>query len=102
MHLVADISGHGLGHLAQAAPVLNALAERVADLRITVRSTLSDSALADMTAFPFERAAPPPDIGMEMNGPIEVDRRASAGAYAALHSQWDQVVAWETDALERL
>ena len=39
-HLVATISSHGLGHLAQSAPVLNALRRRLPGLRLTVASML--------------------------------------------------------------
>ena len=40
MRLLATISAHGLGHLAQSAPVLNALRRRVPQLDLTVASTL--------------------------------------------------------------
>ena len=43
MHLLADISGHGLGHLSQIAPVLNALAALCPTLRLTVRIAQSRS-----------------------------------------------------------
>jgi hypothetical protein len=32
MHLLVDISAHGLGHLAQTAPVIEALQARVPEL----------------------------------------------------------------------
>jgi hypothetical protein len=44
-HLLATISSHGLGHLAQSAPVLNALRRRLPDLRLTVASQLPEKRL---------------------------------------------------------
>lgn len=102
MHLVADISGHGWGHLAQAAPVLRRLHERRPDLRITLRSPLPETTVDGILGFPVERAQAPPDPGLEMNGPIKVDRTASAGAYAVLHLDWARVVEWEIEALAAL
>lgn len=102
MHVVADISGHGYGHLAQAAPVLNHLAGIRPQIRVTVRTTLPDTVLGDMLTFPFERAQPPPDVGLEMRDPITVDRDASAGAYAVIHHDWVQLLSWETEALAKL
>ncbi|MBK8384563.1 MAG: hypothetical protein IPL11_02340 [Candidatus Accumulibacter sp.] len=44
-HLFVDISAHGLGHLAQVAPVLNALSCRLENLRMTLRSGLPTATL---------------------------------------------------------
>jgi UDP:flavonoid glycosyltransferase YjiC (YdhE family) len=45
---------------------------------------------------------PPADVGMVMNGPIEVDVTASAAAYARLHADFDAVVRREAERLEAL
>jgi len=39
-HLVVSISCHGFGHVAQTAPILNLLHERMPHLRLTVRSAV--------------------------------------------------------------
>jgi hypothetical protein len=45
MNLLAVISQHGLGHLAQAAPVLNALRRLEPALHLTIWSGLTSAAL---------------------------------------------------------
>ncbi len=101
-HLVVDISGHGFGHAGQVAPVLRALAARLPDLRLTLRTAVPRAHLLSMLPMPFELMAPPPDVGLAMQGPVAVDREASSAAYAALHRDWPAVVAREAAALARL
>jgi len=55
MHLLVDISAHGLGHLAQTAPVLDALASRLPTMRLTVRSALTRQQLARRIGAPALR-----------------------------------------------
>ena len=45
-HLLLAVSGHGYGHLAQCAPVINALWDRVPALRVTVCSQLERVVIA--------------------------------------------------------
>lgn len=52
-HLFPDISAHGYGHLAQAAPVLNRLADLIPDLRLTLRCGLPESKLRQRIRAPF-------------------------------------------------
>ena len=66
MHLFVDISSHGFGHLAIAAPVLNALAEMAPDFRLTVRSGLPRQKLAQRIRPPFTLIAGSSDFGYVM------------------------------------
>ena len=50
-HLLLAVSGHGYGHLAQCAPVINALWQRLPRLRLTVCSRLERGVIADRLAF---------------------------------------------------
>ena len=86
----------------QVAPVLSALAARLPDLRLTLRTAVPRTHLLSMLPMPFELLEPPPDIGLAMRGPVAVDREASSAAYAALHRDWPAVVAREAAALARL
>jgi hypothetical protein len=93
-HLLASISAHGLGHLAQSAPVLNALRRCRPQLRLTVASTLPEARLRQRIEGEFRIEARALDIGFLMHDALRVDLGASAAAYRELHSGWD---AWVAD-----
>ena len=109
-HLVVDVTGHGYGHFAQVAPVVSALRARLPTLRVTLRTAVPAAvvreALDDGKGEAGDRgvtlAPPPRDIGLVMTGPLDVDRAASAAAYADLHREWCAVVADEGRRLAAL
>ncbi|MEO1767526.1 hypothetical protein [Thiobacter aerophilum] len=101
MHLYVDISGHGLGHLAQTAPVLDALAARLPQLRLTLRCALPRERIARRLATPFTHLASGSDFGLVMKNALDVDVSASLAAYRALHRDWGQRVELEAEALAR-
>ncbi len=102
MHLLADISSHGFGHLAITAPVLEALASTLPELRLTVRSRVSPSQLQQRIRHPFKLIADNTDFGFAMVDATQVDRTASAVAYQNAHAHWPDRVAAETTFLQRL
>lgn len=91
-HLLADISGHGFGHLAQTAPVLSELRRRLPGLRLTVRSGISHEMLASRIEGPFAHIPEATDFGMRMASALEVRVAESAEAYAAFHRDWARKV----------
>lgn len=91
-HLFVDISSHGLGHLAQTAPVLNALREKLPDLRLTIRSGLTRERLALRIQGEFEHIHSASDFGLSMKSALDVDRAASLERYRAFHASWDAQV----------
>lgn len=97
-HLVVSISGHGFGHIAQTAPILNALH----DLRITVRSSASAEHLRSRIRVPFTHLESRGDIGMMMNSALIVDVKRSRTAYQSFHSDWEARVGEETRLLKAL
>jgi len=99
---VIDISGHGWGHAAQVAPLVDALRARFPGCALTLRSQLDGDVLAKLIGLPFACAPPPPDPCLVMSGPLDVDGAASFAAHAALHADWDRAVAAEAHALEGL
>lgn len=97
-HLLATISSHGLGHLSQSAPVLNALRRRLPQLQLTVASALPEVRLRQRIEGAFRIEARTLDVGFAMHDAFRIDMAASAGAYRALHADWprrvDDTTAW--------
>jgi hypothetical protein len=88
-HLLATISSHGLGHLAQSAPVINSLRRVLPGLRLTVASTLGAERLHARIDGEFDIEARALDVGFEMQDAFRVARSASADAYRAFHAGWE-------------
>jgi len=97
-HLFVDISAHGFGHLAQTAPVLNALHAQLPDLRIALRTMLPMAQLKRKLVIPFQLIAQASDFGLCMHNAVDVDVPGSLRRYEALHADWEQQVS--TYALE--
>lgn len=95
MHLLVDISAHGLGHLAQTAPVVDALAAMLPGLRLTVRSALPRERLARRIAADFEHVMAARDFGYVMHNAVDIDLAASARRYREFHADWTQRVVAE-------
>ncbi|MDE2598192.1 MAG: hypothetical protein KGL40_01070 [Rhodocyclaceae bacterium] len=100
-HLFVDISSHGLGHLAQTAPVLNALAAS-RPLRLTLRSGLTQAQLARRIRHPFAHVHEATDFGFVMHDALSVDLETSAVRYQAAYADWSGRVRNEAAALQRL
>ncbi|HLA75928.1 MAG TPA: hypothetical protein VJM76_08495 [Gammaproteobacteria bacterium] len=101
-HLLVAISPHGFGHTAQTAPVVNALRQRLPELRVTLRTTVNPALLAARFAGVFEHIAVATDFGMEMASAIDVLADASAQVYAQFHEDWGHKVEQEAEALAAL
>jgi UDP:flavonoid glycosyltransferase YjiC (YdhE family) len=101
-HLVVSISGHGFGHVAQTAPILNLLHERMPQLRITVRSTVPLSHLHSRIHAPFTHLPSEGDIGMVMSSALDIRIEESREAYRAFHANWEARVADEARLLHEL
>ena len=101
-HLFVDISSHGFGHLAQTAPIINALARRMPDLRLTVRSGLTHERLSERITSPLNHLPSASDFGLMMHDPMRVDATATAQRYQAAHVDWVNAVHSEADFLSSL
>ena len=101
-HLVVSISGHGFGHVAQTAPVLNALHRKLPQLRLTVRSAVPLAHLRSRIHAPFEHLISEGDIGMVMSSAVDVLAGDSRTAYRAFHAGWEARVAGEARLLRQL
>ena len=101
-HLFVDISSHGLGHLAQVAPILNELGCRQPELRLTVRSGVLETKLRERLHVEFTYIEGRSDFGFIMHDAVRIDLAASAAAYRAQHDDWAQRVAAEAVLLAEL
>jgi hypothetical protein len=101
-HLVVSISGHGFGHVAQTAPILNLLYERMPQLQLTVRSAVPLGHLRSRIHAPFTHLQSRGDIGMVMSSALDVRVEESRAAYRAFHTEWDARVADEAHLLREL
>lgn len=101
-HLLVDLSYHGFGHIAQTAPVVNALAERLPGLRVTLRSGAPHGVLAQRFHCDFTLISKALDFGMEMADALAVRVEDSAAAYRNFHRDWKGRVAREAENMAAL
>ena len=101
-HLFVDISSHGLGHLAQAAPILNEIVRRLPELRLTVRSGLPLAKLRERLCGEFTHLECCSDFGYVMRDAVRIDHAATASAYRKQHANWAQRVADEAEWIKAL
>ncbi len=101
-HLLVYISGHGFGHLAQVAPVLNSLFLQLPDLRLTICSKVSSSVLQSRIQGVFTQIDEAADFGMVMASALDVLPEPSMAAYREFHLDWSSRVAHEAERIMRL
>ena len=99
--LLVDISSHGLGHLAQTAPVLAELRRRQPELQLTVISALPAERLATRIATPFKHLPQASDFGFVMHNAVDIDFVASAQRSRDFHDHWAERVAEYAALLKR-
>ena len=101
-HLFVDISSHGLGHLAQVAPIVNELSRRQPELRLTIRSGVPNEKLHARIRGDFTHIAGRSDFGYVMLDAVRIDFVSTAKAYREQHANWTQRVAEEARQLAAL
>lgn len=99
-HLFVALSGHGLGHLAQTAPVLNALRAQLPPLRLTIQTSLSAETLHRRIDGNFQLIPQAADFGMIMANAMEVLAQKSLAAYRRFHADWDRHLTRQLALLE--
>lgn len=75
------------------APVINALAARHPEWRITLRTTLAPQFLASRITCPYTLHSVADDFGMAQYSALEVNVEASAERYRQFHRHWEAEVA---------
>lgn len=101
-HLLICISGHGFGHVAQTAPVLNALKQLMPNLRLTIRSSIPLGHLRSRIPHEFHYVHEAVDPGMQMVSALEVDVNASFKSYAEFHADWQTRIETESKLIAEL
>lgn len=94
-HGYVALSGHGFGHLAQAAPVLNEWRRRCPGARLTIQTVLPEEILRERIAGEFTVITGAADFGMLMVNALEVKVAESLAAYRAFHAEWAERLAWQ-------
>lgn len=102
MHLLAAITAHGYGHLAQTAAVVNALRRRLPELRLTLYTRVPRKIISTRIEGDFILIDESPDIGMPMQDALTVDIAAATAAYRDFHAHWEQDVVAEAQRLRAL
>lgn len=101
-HLFVDISSHGFGHLAQTAPILNALRRLCPQLRLTVRTGLPEKQTRSRIDSPFTFINESSDFGFAMVNAVSIDPVTTANRYQAFHATWQDRVGMEAHQLLEL
>lgn len=89
-HLLLALSGHGYGHLAQCAPVVNVLRQRLPELALTVCGSLPCEVVAARLDGEFDYRQAELDPVLCMLNAWEVDVPASRQVYREFHRDWEQ------------
>lgn len=93
------ISGHGYGHLAQIAPVLNQLTELCPDVTLLLRTALPTELLARRIHVPFNLLAGAVDIGVVQKDAISEDIPATITAARAFYADFEARINGEVAGL---
>ena len=98
-HLWISITGHGLGHLTQTAPLVERLRRCIPHCRVTVQTRIPERIVAERIGRPFYLVPELEDIGMAMANAIDTLPDASFEAYGRLHRNWAAHLARQVDLL---
>lgn len=106
-HLLVDITGHGFGHLAQTAPVLNALSGLDNNIRFSLRTSIDPTVVCHFLDYDIQSKLdflPPSkhDFGMCMRNTLEIDRDKTFKNYHKLHQFWSEHVKAESKQLQQI
>lgn len=97
--LCCAVSGHGFGHVAQTAALVNRLAEQLPTLDLHIISPLPHPLLARLFRVNFSRECRSQDVGLLQSDPMRVDLPATLQALRLLHDNWSHRLAAEVAAL---
>lgn len=101
MRLLASVTGHGLGHLAQSALVIQALRAMRPELSLTVWSALARESVAARIAPPFHYHHDADDFGLHMRNSMQIRLRESAEHYEQIHARLDAAIDERARRMER-
>ncbi|OIO71063.1 MAG: hypothetical protein COW19_00355 [Zetaproteobacteria bacterium CG12_big_fil_rev_8_21_14_0_65_55_1124] len=93
------ISGHGYGHLAQIAPVLNQLPRLCPDVTLLLRTALPTELLSRRIHVPFTLLAGAVDVGVVQKDAISEDIPATIVAAHAFYDAFTDQIEHEVERL---
>ena len=99
MNIAVYISGHGFGHLAQMAPVLNRIYQIKPDCSFLLRCSLPESEIRSRLNFQFQLDSCPVDVGVIQKNAVEEDRQASIELMQEWIGQIDELIQQEIESL---
>ncbi|GAV20591.1 hypothetical protein MMIC_P1560 [Mariprofundus micogutta] len=100
MNIAVYISGHGFGHLAQMAPVLNQISRMRPDSQFLIRCSLPKEEIRARLLFDCEIEQSPVDVGVVQKTAIEEDREASVAGLRAWLDSMDEQLGGEYELLQ--
>jgi hypothetical protein len=100
-HLLLALSGHGYGHLAQCAPVVNVLRQRLPELVLTVCGSLPYAVVVARIDGEFDYRPAELDPVLCMLNAWEVDVSASRQVYREFYRNREQGYQHDIDLLEQ-
>lgn len=101
-HLLLALSGHGYGHLAQCAPVVNVLRRQLPELVLTVCGSLPQTVVAARINGEFDYRQAELDPVLCMLNAWAVDAGTSRQVYRAFHRDWEHGYQHDIDLLEQV
>jgi hypothetical protein len=101
-HLFVALSGHGFGHVAQVAPVLNALRRHLPALRLTLQSSVPARVLHNRIEGDFAYIPEATDVGLIMANAVDVLAAESLAAYQVFHADWENRLTRQEIGFKRL
>lgn len=101
-HLVVVISGHGYGHAAMTAPLINALQAKHPQLKVTIRTGVPQHFIKNKYSPKVHYLREELDFGMQMDSAFSVDQVASLQRYQQAHRDWPQAIEKEMARLQAL
>ncbi|PIE83542.1 MAG: hypothetical protein CSA09_01450 [Candidatus Contendobacter odensis] len=98
--LYVALSGHGFGHLAQVAPVLNELQRRHPKIRLVVQTIIPEVFLNARIMGNFSVVSEASDFGMLMVDALTARVADSLEAYRVCHASWDARLDRQTQIMQ--
>lgn len=101
MKIFLAISSHGFGHLSQVSPIINKLIDTVPDTQLFIQSLLDKEKIASRIDCEFHYIRCETDVGIIMDGALNVLADQTALAYEQFHQGWDGKLSQQMTILEQ-
>lgn len=101
-HLLLAVTAHGYGHLAQSAPVVEALLRRIPGLSVTLQGDIDPAFARRRLPAGFTQIRQAADVGLLMDGPLVTRWAESLEAYRAFEADYERRLERQMDLLRDL